>query len=223
MNIKHAFSVSLLNLIIQSVHAITMTKEELLNLNLKDYEKTDVCPEFSYGKSNSFIEFSCGFSFYCLDDNNCQLDKNYTSPYFEFTENDGSIKKYIKGYCPKDFENCTTEICTADSDCLSNKCYNGVCIRGKSKFTECVDNVDDSDYEHPLQVIKCGKPDGEECYFDRQCPGRCVSNSCRSHVYLTPINPIHLEYLIYIAIAFVILVMLFLCILKLISNTNSAI
>eukprot|EP00833_Pecoramyces_ruminatium_P013911 jgi/Orpsp1_1/1187943/evm.model.d7180000061331.1 len=162
-----------------SVKSITMTKKEVLKLDLKQYNEPGKCPEFGYN-NNSFLPYECSFTFYCMD-NICQPVTNSSSPYFEFIERNHNIKKYIRETCLNNDMNCTTEKCTVDSDCISNKCSNSTCIQGESLFTECSDVNDDSDFDHQVQIMKCGKPDKEECSSDDQCAGRCYYDYCHSH------------------------------------------
>lgn len=208
MNFKFYILISLI-ILLQTVKGFT--KKEILKLDLKQYQ-TGECPEFSGGRKSSF---NCSYNFYCIDDDNCQPDKDFTSPYFEYTEKDGNIKKYIKHMCTElDYKtnSCSTETCSTDSDCISNHCFNSTCIaQGESLFTECSDLVDDSDKEIEVQMIKCGKPEGEICKSDKQCAGRCLSNACKSNLYLTPTNPIPVQYFLYIG-GGIILLLVILCI-----------
>ncbi|ORX65065.1 hypothetical protein BCR32DRAFT_330440 [Anaeromyces robustus] len=200
-------------ILLQVAKGITLSKEEVLKLNLKEYNSTN-CPEFSNGIS-SFDKNYCSYNFYCLDNYNCQSDKDINSKYFEFTDKDGNTKKYIKKICtePKyPLDECTTEKCTSDSDCLSNNCFNSTCISGgKSLFTECTDVWNNIDSDNQFQIMKCGKPHGEECKVDAQCAGICFDYTCSSHDKLVQNVPIHLEYLFYI-IGGIVILLIFLCI-----------
>jgi len=112
-----------------------MSKDEVKNL-FKDENDIDKC-------LNDDNTEKCSQRFICLDDT-CQ-SVNKTSTYMEFPDKNGVNKQYIAEYCFPDKlkwidgeEGCTTEKCTADTDCISNKCTNGVCVLSKSTpFTEC--------------------------------------------------------------------------------------
>ncbi|OUM56593.1 hypothetical protein PIROE2DRAFT_18730 [Piromyces sp. E2] len=181
-----------------------------------------LCPEISGGVGFTY-EFSCSYTFYCIDDN-CQPDRNFDSPFFEYTETNGNVTKYIKRICPKESAEggkCTTEKCTTDSDCMSNKCFNGVCVSennssSPSIFTECSDVVDDADMKNQFQKMKCGRLNGEKCTGDGQCAGRCFTTSdspktCNSH------------YLIYIGVGILVAaVIVCICTRCLIGKSNKA-
>jgi len=208
MNLKFILLFNLI-VLLQLVKSVTvMTKKDILNLDLKQHIIGSTCPETSGG---TFLGFTCSFTFYCQGDDYCQPDTDIKSPFFEFTEKDGSIKKYIKTICPKEDHNCNTEKCTADSDCMSNSCFNNTCIQGQSLFTECSDNSDDSNKNNKLQVMKCGKLNGESCQKDNECAGKCLSGTeCNSHVYLTSSNSFPIIYLIYGGVGLLI-VAIFIC------------
>ncbi|KAL6617944.1 hypothetical protein U3516DRAFT_662115 [Neocallimastix sp. 'constans'] len=166
MNNKLLFLIELI-FSINGINGIKMTEKEILNLNLTQYNNANVkCPEF-------------GFTFYCIDDNNCQSD-NYNSTFLEFIDNNGNIRKYMKN----------DENCTEDSDCLSNKCLLNTCKPGNnSSFTECSDNYiytsDSDDSQQGYQKIKCRKINGSQCNGRNQvdeCAGHCNNLSyCESH------------------------------------------
>jgi len=197
--------------LLYTVKGVTMTKKEVLNLELKKYNTHEKCPEFS---EKSEYPYKCSFTFYCIDDDNCQSDNNSTSPYFYFSEKDNTIKTYIKEYCFEDSE-CSTEKCTIDSDCLSNNCKNSTCYAGKSLFTECSD-IEDADFlNYGHHKMKCGRPDGESCNNSDECAGKCTdihqnylsstrSNNCASHESFLPTNPIHVELIFIPAIVIII-------------------
>jgi len=176
-------SLTILVLLINAVYSIKMTKNEVmsLNLNLDQYTSTELCPEYGYPtymlNTTSFIGH-CSFTFYCIDDDNCQSDNDPNSTFFEFIDNYGITHKYIK--------NNRNYNCTRDSDCLSNNCYQHTCTNGDySNFTECSDNfILTSEYEG-RQNIKCGKIDGTPCNsvykYNDDCSGRCNRTHCISH------------------------------------------
>ncbi|OUM65109.1 hypothetical protein PIROE2DRAFT_7913 [Piromyces sp. E2] len=120
-----------------------MTKKEVLNIKVSKYDSHDKCPEYS--EKDSYPN-DCSFTFYCIDDNNCQSDNNSTSPYFYFIDKDNTTKAYIKEFCYEKNENtdnyynynedCTTVKCNSNSDCLSNNCKNNTYYAGQSLFTE---------------------------------------------------------------------------------------
>jgi len=162
---------------IQAIQAISMTKDEVLKINLSKYEvDSDKCPDYSLGKQNNL---NCSFRFICLDDD-CQSIKPGTS-YLEFKDKQGVTKKYISEYCyPSQLKlashqgGCSTEKCTADTDCISNKCVNGTCmVNNNSPFTECTDVTKPSLLNSFRTKMVCGKLEHEECSKDDECAGKC--------------------------------------------------
>jgi len=153
-----------------------MTKREILSLDLKQYNNTEECPYFGY--ENLFLSkkclFKCGYTFYCIDNDNCQFDKDPNSRFFEFIDNEGNIQRYIKDF--QDYN------CTVNSDCLSNNCQYNICYSGNGFFTECSDNYFVNKFKEFQQEMKCGKLDGNECSDSSECAGIC-SNICESYAF----------------------------------------
>jgi len=164
MNYKTQFLMALIFLY-NFVHGIKMTRKEVLNI-FYDKRINDTCPEYSYTLDNNS---SCHFTFYCIDDDNCQSISDPNSSFVEFVKNDGSIHKYLKN----------NNACSVDSECLSNSCSNSTCIAdGKTLFTECIDRTDVlNDYTKMF----CGRLEGEKCSFDSQCAGECDYDTCNSN------------------------------------------
>lgn len=185
-------------ILFNTVKGIKMNKEEVLNLNLEKFSNATQCPEFGYKYTNEqYKYYPCYFTFYCINDNNCQSYNN-TSPFFEFIDEKGQVKKYIQKSCGKEESDCKTEKCESNTDCLSNNCYNNTCVPGNSLFTECSDvyyRDYSSEHDKVNQVMKCGKIENEECKRKSDCSGTCTtsydlgdgSNSysfCSSHVLI---------------------------------------
>jgi hypothetical protein len=180
--LKYIIDFSLLIYSVNSIKVNKMTKKEILSLDLKQYNGTEECPY--YGYKSSFLTDNypskCRYTFYCIDDDNCQFDKNPDSPFFEFIDNEGNVHKYIKDF--KDYN------CKVDSDCLSNKCQYNICVNdGSSLFTECSDNYIVNEFNEFQQEMKCGKLDGVKCTDSSECAGGC-SDICESHYEFYSIN-----------------------------------
>ncbi|OUM68469.1 hypothetical protein PIROE2DRAFT_58030 [Piromyces sp. E2] len=157
-------------LFIQTINAISMKKEDILKIDLTQFKDKNKCPEYSTGYIN---DIACSFRFFCLD-NECQSYKN--EQYLEFTNKEGKKQKYIAGICKANNKNCTTAKCMADSDCISNKCMNNVCVEGgNSIFTECND-MNKGPFQPTVTEIVCGKLQGEKCNKDEECAGKCYND-----------------------------------------------
>jgi hypothetical protein len=144
-----------------------MKKNDVLKIDLSQYKDKDKCPEYSTGYVN---DIACSFRFFCLDDE-CQSYKN--EQYLEFVNKNGQKQKYIAGICNEHDKNCSTEKCMADSDCISNKCLNNICVEGgNSVFTECTDKHKGAFQPTKTEMV-CGKLQGEKCSKDEECAGKC--------------------------------------------------
>jgi len=141
MNNKIYFLIIGIITLLHFVMSITMTKEEVLKIKVSKYDTHDKCPE--YAEKDTYPD-DYSFTFYCIDDSNCQFDNNSTSPYFYFTDKNNEVIPYIKEYCYDDQECEPSVKCTSNSDCLSNNCTNSACYQGRSLFTECF-NIEDAD------------------------------------------------------------------------------
>ena len=73
-------------------------------------------------------------AFYCKDNLYIKTDNSYMENFVEFPDENGRTKKYISDTHPSDeFESgrCITTrfvICTSNSECLSDKCFNSFCV-----------------------------------------------------------------------------------------------
>jgi len=156
-------------LLLNTVHGIKMTQKEVEgimfeNKNIKNNSTNISCPEYAYQLDDTYL---CHYTFYCIDKNNCQ-SADPSSSTVQFFENDGSTHEYLKNKSQ----------CSQDSECLSNKCSNGICVAdGKSKFTQCIDRYEVVD-ERPY--IFCGKLEGEKCNKNDDCAGKCNNGICSS-------------------------------------------
>jgi len=174
MNCKLQFFMGLV-LLFNIVNSIKLTKDEVLSLTVFQEYDNITCPEYSYKDKERTDSSRCYYTFYCISDDNCQSDIDPKSPYFEFVEDSGNIRKYAKN----------KRACTQDSDCLSNVCTNSTCVAGgKSQFTECIDRLDVSSN---ITKTYCGRLDGEECSLDSQCAGECSSH-CESYHDRNPVS-----------------------------------
>jgi len=178
-------------LISNTSYCITMTKNEVLKIDIKKYKKESDCPEYSdgYDEKNKH----CTFRFFCRD--------NYCSS----ADDKGIIKLYNK---EQQLENltsisCYSQInstpicqddraaCTKDSDCFTNNCSNNVClVKSGSPTTEC---IDDYYYSHLLNVYKakmhCGLGQYEICKKNDDCASKsCPFNSNNNINMCTPSN-----------------------------------
>jgi len=143
----------------------TLTKNEVLQIKNKDNQsyicRNDVCV--------------CIYSF-------------YPEPYIEFPDENGNINKYILYTTMRediavdeiDYSLTTDEgviyvKCNTDSECLSNKCLNYVCIfNEQTSLTGC------NSYTPPISgrtYMHCGKLAGSRCTTDDECSW----NSCSEH------------------------------------------
>jgi len=167
----------LIILISNTSYCITMTKKEVLDIDIKKYKKESDCPKYSdgYDEKNKH----CTFRFFCRDDYCSTPDEN------------GIVKLFNKEYqlenlnsfsCSSQFNSTPTCIddraaCTKDSDCFTNNCSNNVCIiKSGSPTTECIDEYY---YSHLLYIYKakmhCGLGQYEICKKDKDCASKtCV-------------------------------------------------
>ncbi|OUM58319.1 hypothetical protein PIROE2DRAFT_16446 [Piromyces sp. E2] len=122
-------TVLLIFFFVKNIDAVILTKEEVLNLNVKDKNN---CAEGSYEISERYEnDFDlCNFHFICNRNNICS-----SVPTDEWETDSGGIE----------FPNAKGEIilqnlfknCTVNSDCISNECVDGKCDTSWDYVTEC--------------------------------------------------------------------------------------
>lgn len=166
-------------LLVSGIQGITMSKDDVINFKVVDYNYNKAeCPKYSY---DAFNGIACSFRFICLEDD-CQSVTKDTN-YLKFS-NTTQSKEYIVKYCTIPdyrYNGCATPKCSTDSDCISNRCEDGVCLEGdQSPFTECRDTYQKEDHKDPAYMV-CGRLEGERCSEDRECAGVCVAADSRYH------------------------------------------
>jgi len=128
---KKLFSLVNIALLLSSISAKIMTKDEVLKIDTSKYKNIgfnniNECPDYSY---DFWERDRCGFSFYCKDDN-CASVSFANETTIEIPNKEGEIIKYITDTCSLakiDSGDCESEKCTIDSQCLSNKCIKNHC------------------------------------------------------------------------------------------------
>ncbi|KAL6597636.1 hypothetical protein LY90DRAFT_513289 [Neocallimastix californiae] len=129
-------------------------------------------------------------AFYCKGDLCCKTEYGYTEYFAEFPDENGRMKKYITKTCAHDkigTEKCNGKSyaegqvfytnCTADSDCLSNKCLKNVCVfNDENPIVHC----DDIYLGGSRSYMYCGKQYGNTCKTDDECSSKICfeDNTC---------------------------------------------
>jgi len=115
--------------------------------------------------------------FYCKDDICASAYDSSSLDTVVFTNSEGKNTTYITETCSATdigLDLCTSKECTADSECLSNKCLEGhCCFNEENPITECqyvrtVHNErlfgDPKGYR-----MQCGLPRGDKCNSNNDC------------------------------------------------------
>jgi len=163
----------------------TLSRNEVLkiknSINLSYYCKNNICVEVDRDLMPEFIEFPD-------EKGNIKL---YISN--SYTYNDLKLNEYLKGICHSyDNKNkiCRVAIsftCTSDLQCLTNKCFNNICIFNEENPIDfCADIYSYFLFYGAHTYMHCGKAIGEMCKTDEECgSNRCLKNGeCSS-----PIGP----------------------------------
>ncbi|KAL6588336.1 hypothetical protein LY90DRAFT_517736 [Neocallimastix californiae] len=176
------------NYYVYSFWAGTVKEDEFLNIKNYTYiyeNETLTKNEVSHLKDKDHQ------SYICRNDVCVRIDSFYYEPYIEFPDENGNIRKYILPTTMRediamdesDYSLKTNEgdrlyfKCNTDSDCLSNKCLNYVCIfNEQTSLTGC------NSYTPPRSIfgsgriyMHCGKLEGARCTTDDECSW----DSCR--------------------------------------------
>ncbi|OUM62266.1 hypothetical protein PIROE2DRAFT_11524 [Piromyces sp. E2] len=118
-----------------------------------------------------------GGQYYCKDDI-CASTKRYFDV-ITIPNKEGKNITYITETCSAsdiDLGLCSSKQCTADSQCLSNKCIKGHCsFNENNPIVHCqyIRTIFHSSFFRGYKM-KCGSPRGDKCKFDRNCS----SNNC---------------------------------------------
>jgi len=139
-----------------------------------------------YGLTKKEVLKLKGGQYYCKD-NICVSTDNRTDLNTIIIPNrDGKNITYITDTCSMNDINlgfCYSKKCTADSECLSNKCVKGHCAFNKSnpivhcQYVRTVHN-DPLFWDPKGYKMKCGLPKGDRCNSDKDCSSHnCVKYS----------------------------------------------
>jgi len=145
-----------------------MNKNDVLNLDIDKYNKDDDpdCPH-----DYSFYDYKnvCSVEFYCLGEKCYPLTSHENLIQLE-----PNSEHLITTVCDENnLEHCTLFKCTKDSECLSKKCVNNICMTNEAfPLYQCMDIYDEKEKKG---LIKCGKATGEKCTINDDC----ASNECK--------------------------------------------
>jgi len=211
---KKLFSLVNIALLLSSISAKIMTKDEVLKIDTSKYKNIgfnniNECPDYSY---DFWERDRCGFSFYCKDDN-CASVSFANETTIEIPNKEGEIIKYITDTCSLakiDSGDCESEKCTIDSQCLSNKCIKNHCAFNEDNpIVYCEDA-----YEYHSLIAKsstdmfCGNPEGDKCKKDKDCSSKLCDNGTCLKQYRDHYFDILGTFLVYGIIIFVLIILL---------------
>jgi len=164
--------------IILSINTITgdvLKKNDVLNIDVQKYNDMkgfNNCPSYSMGIVNYN---KCSFHFYCRGE---KCSSNINGNQVEFSEINGKKETFITDFSNSaltEYEDyLPDEKCNSDTDCLTNRCVNNICISNKdSPVIECID-IEEYDKENSKYITKmnCGLAEMEKCSSDKDCASK---------------------------------------------------
>jgi len=178
------------------------------------------------------------YSYYCKNNICVQINRNNLPEYVEIPDDKGNIKGYISdSYSYEDLKlgNYRNIIslysgifiykCTSDSQCLTNKCIDGVCIFNEENPTEFCTDIFTNLAMFSYSYMHCGKAIGDICKKNKECGSkRCRKNNTCGYPPNGPSDSsdiIGIINLIYIAgIIFIIYIILCCCIESIMEHKN---
>jgi len=163
MNSKSLLYLVNIALLCTTIFGYGLTKKEVLKLK-------------GYGQSQ----------YYCKDDICVPSDNRVELGTIIIPNNEGKNVTYITDTCSMtdiDLDLCDSKDCTADSECLSNKCVKGHCSYNEANpIVHCqyVRTVHNDPYfgdPHGFKM-QCGLPEGDKCESNEDCSSyNCVKYS----------------------------------------------
>ena len=207
INIQIIYSYKLNNRLIYTYDNITDYESSSSHINV--YDKNHTLKKNGVLK----IKNNINLSYYCKNDICVRVNRNALPEFVEIPDEKGNIKRYIsKSYTLDDlksrkysrrirykFNNCTSltdadnkncftgiyiyYTCTSDSQCLTNKCIDHICIFNEENPIEFCTDI----YKYfPILLIPisysymhCGKSIGEFCKTNNECGSkRCFDGFC---------------------------------------------
>ncbi|ORX51030.1 hypothetical protein BCR36DRAFT_397246 [Piromyces finnis] len=132
-------------------------------------------------------------SYFCKNDICTEVNTNFLKQFVEIPDDKGNIKRYISSACTYQklkLNECSNRICVSynnekeeckifisykcnsDSQCLTNKCIDGMCIYNEENPTEFCTDVYINSIFGRRSYRHCGKAIGDVCKRKRECASK---------------------------------------------------
>eukprot|EP00833_Pecoramyces_ruminatium_P014520 jgi/Orpsp1_1/1188552/evm.model.d7180000065679.1 len=194
------------------------TYENITNCEKKEdfiyiYDKSKIASKSDVLKQTDIL-FT---SYYCKNDVCVLVDYEYKKPFIEIPDENGNVTLYNTYTCTYDKAksgNCISTIyigdlslsveCTADSQCLSNKCIDNYCVfNDETPIVHC----DDIYTGKRNSYMHCGKPYHEPCKTDDECSSKkCSTDGTCSMQREGPSESINIDSIIFVFLTLIIII-----------------